>query len=137
MNLTGQNVAAAFKASLFQPGQPTDTAVIAEGVVMKAGFDPVRLEAQRAAVVAMIAELQDPFFEDTGGGWSFLNLCERRDGELWGQHQDCDANDALANIQTALRSFEPKHEHKMAGVAYLMSMWLEDASGEHLQALGA
>ena len=48
-----------------------------------------------------------------------------------------DANDALANIQTALRSFEPKHEHKMAGVAYLMSMWLEDASSEHLQALGA
>lgn len=96
MNLTGQNVAAAFKASLFQPGQPTDTAVIAEGVVMKAGFDPVRLEAQRAAVVAMIAELQDPFFEDTGGGWSFLNLCERRDGEIWGQHQDCDALICLA-----------------------------------------
>ena len=96
MNLTGQNVAAAFKASLFQPGQPTDTAVIAEGVVMKAGFDPVRLEAQRAAVVAMIAELQDPFFEDTGGGWSFLNLCVRRDGEIWGQHQDCDALICLA-----------------------------------------
>ena len=96
MNLTGQNVAAAFKASLFQPGQPTDTAVIAEGVVMKAGFDPVRLEAQRAAVVAMIAELQDPFFEDTGGGWSFLNLCGRRDGEIWGEHQDCDALICLA-----------------------------------------
>ena len=48
-----------------------------------------------------------------------------------------DANDALANIQTALRSFEPKHEHKMAGVAYLMSMWLEDASSDSLQSLGA
>lgn len=58
MNHTGQNVAAAFEASLFEPGQPTDTAVIAEGVVMKAGFDPGRLEAQRSVVVAMIAEPQ-------------------------------------------------------------------------------
>ena len=48
-----------------------------------------------------------------------------------------DADAALSNIQTALRSFEPKHEHKMAGVAYLMSTWLEEASSEHLQSLGA
>lgn len=97
MNLTGQNVAAAFKASLFEVApEDTSKACRAEGVVMKAGFEPSRLEAQRATVVAMITELQDPFFEDTGGGWSFLKLCERRDGEIWGQHQDCDALLCLA-----------------------------------------
>lgn len=37
-----------------------------------------------------------------------------------------DRDDVQKNLAAALRSFEPKHEHKMAGVAYLMSLWLED-----------
>ena len=37
-----------------------------------------------------------------------------------------DKTPALANIQCALSSFEPKHEHKEAGVAYLMSLWFDD-----------
>lgn len=30
---------------------------------------------------------------------------------------------ALRHIRTISASFEPKHEHKEAGVAYLMSLW--------------
>ena len=37
-----------------------------------------------------------------------------------------DCEDVQKNLGAALRSFEPKHEHKMAGTAYLMSLWLED-----------
>lgn len=36
------------------------------------------------------------------------------------------ANDALWQIQTCLRSFEPKHEHKIGGVGYLMSLFFEE-----------
>lgn len=36
-----------------------------------------------------------------------------------------DQNKALAHIGTILGSFEPKHEHKTAGCAYLMSLWFE------------
>lgn len=32
---------------------------------------------------------------------------------------------ALRHLSAIMRSFEPKHEHKIAGVAYLMSQWCE------------
>lgn len=32
---------------------------------------------------------------------------------------------ALGAIKSILSSFEPKHEHKMAGVAYLISQWFD------------
>lgn len=36
-----------------------------------------------------------------------------------------DQNLAMRNLACVLKSFEPKHEHKTAGVAYLASLWLE------------
>ncbi len=36
-----------------------------------------------------------------------------------------DQRKALAHIKAILGSFEPKHEHKTAGCAYLMSLWFE------------
>lgn len=37
-----------------------------------------------------------------------------------------DKNVALRHLKTILGSFEPKHQHKEAGVAYLMSLWFSD-----------
>lgn len=34
---------------------------------------------------------------------------------------------AMANLACCQGSFEPKHEHKEAGVAYLASLWFEAA----------
>lgn len=36
-----------------------------------------------------------------------------------------DQEKAIRNLACALKSFEPKHEHKIAGVAFLASLWLE------------
>jgi hypothetical protein len=36
-----------------------------------------------------------------------------------------DRKTAMRHLQCVLHSFEPKHEHKTAGVAYLMSLWYE------------
>jgi len=36
-----------------------------------------------------------------------------------------DSNLALRHLKCIIGSFEPKHEHKTAGVAYLMSLWFE------------
>jgi hypothetical protein len=33
---------------------------------------------------------------------------------------------ALGHLKAVLGSFAPKHEHKEAGVAYLMSLWFEE-----------
>ena len=37
-----------------------------------------------------------------------------------------DVNIAIRHLKAIQGSFEPKHEHKEAGVAWLMSLWFED-----------
>ena len=37
-----------------------------------------------------------------------------------------DKNKALIAISAILKSFEPKHEHKEAGAAFLLSEWFEE-----------
>lgn len=37
---------------------------------------------------------------------------------------------AMRNLGCVQGSFEPKHEHKMAGVAYLASLWFSSPDGE-------
>jgi hypothetical protein len=52
--------------------------------------------------------------------WFFRGLTGRfvpRDG--------IDGTAALRHVKTVLGSFEPKHEHKEAGVAYLLSLWFD------------
>lgn len=34
------------------------------------------------------------------------------------------------HLHACMGSFEPKHEHKIAGVAYLLSLWFEFAEGK-------
>jgi hypothetical protein len=41
-----------------------------------------------------------------------------------------DPDKALRHIKAVMASFEPKHEHKIAGCAYLLSQWFEDVSYE-------
>jgi hypothetical protein len=36
-----------------------------------------------------------------------------------------DKQAAMRHLGAVMRSFEPKHEHKEAGVAYLMSLWFD------------
>ena len=37
-----------------------------------------------------------------------------------------DLNAAIRHLSAIQGSFEPKHEHKKAGVAYLMSLWFDE-----------
>lgn len=39
-----------------------------------------------------------------------------------------DGTQAARHIRAISGSFEPKHEHKEAAVAYLMSLWFDDSS---------
>lgn len=52
--------------------------------------------------------------------WFFKGWPEDRD--LY-QRPDVDAEIAFRHLHTIMRSFEPKHEHKEAAVAWLMSRW--------------
>lgn len=37
---------------------------------------------------------------------------------------------AVAHIRVCMGSFEPQHEHKVAGCAYLLSLWFDDVKYE-------
>lgn len=41
--------------------------------------------------------------------------------------QGIDQKKALRHMRAIIGSFEPKHEHKEAACAYLMSLWFDDA----------
>jgi hypothetical protein len=45
-------------------------------------------------------------------------------------NEGVDKDAALKHVRAIMASFEPKHEHKEAGVAYLMSQYFADAEWE-------
>lgn len=47
------------------------------------------------------------------------------DGVAYKAKEGVDAGKALAAIKSCLGSFEPKHEHKIAGCGFMFSEWFE------------
>lgn len=89
--LTSEAVARIVQECLFKEGEDTSKAVIANGVMMKMGFHPERLDEHRAEILSLLLQLPEQFQNNKGGGWSFLNACIRADGFQWGEHRDIDA----------------------------------------------
>lgn len=56
-------------------------------------------------------------------GWPARGLYSR---------EDIDPNLAFRHLHTIMRSFEPKHEHKEAAVAWLASRWFESVGEEFI-----
>lgn len=54
--------------------------------------------------------------------WFFNGLSEDDIAKLQPK-EGVDKNKALLACSACLKSFEPKHEHKEAGVAYLLNQW--------------
>lgn len=105
MKLTASRVREIFFDSLFTDeeikgqGQAAvmARAIVVEGITHKIGFNPERLEPHRAEMIEMLAELPDAFHAKKGGGMSFLNACERNDGQQWADlHQTMDQLFCLA-----------------------------------------
>lgn len=123
-----QRVTAIFMDALFLPeevpdGKPPADAVLVEGITGKFGFHKQRLEGHRAEVQALLNEiLHDNFHADKGGGWSFLNMAEARDGTLWGQHRNCQELLTLA-IGLGMAKYALEREmwaHLPGGVPYVV-----------------
>ena len=57
--------------------------------------------------------------------WFFVGL-KPEDVSTLKPKEGIDKNKALAAIKAILASWDPKHEHKEAGAAYLMSEWFEE-----------
>lgn len=77
----------AFMDCLFKEGEDTTNHVVVEGITMKVGLHPQRLEEKRELVQALLTELP-PEFKD---GYTFLNFCTTKEGELWtDSHRICE-----------------------------------------------
>ncbi len=86
--LDSQVVHDMFMDCLFHDGEPTTSYIPAEGIMTIVGFHPDRLAKYTSEIVAFLTELPVPFMEKQGGGWSFLQACEDKNGHMWtGEHR--------------------------------------------------
>ena len=51
-----------------------------EGIISKAHLNTAGHESE---IADMLHQLPTQFQQHQGGGWTFLNACQRSDGELW------------------------------------------------------
>lgn len=96
MQLTSNNIRTTIMAALFEAHEVSDhnnppAHVPAHGVMLRVGFHPERLEAQRDNVKAMLAQLPEDFMHDKGGGASFLTMVTDNAGKVYGEQRDADA----------------------------------------------
>jgi hypothetical protein len=81
MKLTSDNVEKIFKDCLFGEEENTEISVIAEGILFKVGFHPDRLEKNKPDIIELINQLPEEF--STGGGWSFIGMCNDKESNQW------------------------------------------------------
>lgn len=65
---------------------PPPDSVVVDGIVRSFAFHPGRLQKNKEKIAEILREMPANFQQKTGGGWSFLNLCMDKNGDLWGQH---------------------------------------------------
>lgn len=72
--LTAQNVEQLFAECTCPDGESV------EGVVIRINL---KTSGREVEIGELLSQLPDEFHIDKGGGWSFLNACNDRDGEQW------------------------------------------------------
>lgn len=86
MELTAENVEQLYedcRRPLEIEESPMDLMLEVEGIVHMSVFNKKALEEKRSDIESMLSQLPEGFHEATGGGWSFLNACNRADGVQW------------------------------------------------------
>ena len=81
--LNGDRVNEVFRACLFDDGEDTAGYIEVAGITLHVGFRPGRLRAHKTDIEAMLSELPGAFQENGGGGMSFLNACNDKNGAQW------------------------------------------------------
>ena len=72
-------------------------------------FDPAQLLRNRGRIAELLLQLPDEFHQSKGGGWSFLNACQDREGRQWtGLHSVMEALVALGIASRQARWLMPR-----------------------------
>jgi len=106
MELTQKNVDEVVKDCMPKDGEITaaqaqdildgktqsDKFILVKGIVSTFAFVREKIEKHKEDIRSMLSELPENFRKDKGGGWTFLNACNRADGVQWtGFHRDMEA----------------------------------------------
>ena len=79
MLLTSDNVDKIFRECLFKKDEDMTNNIHVEGVQLNVLFNPDRIKKNQANISSMINQLNPTFRE----GWTFLNMCDTKDGNQW------------------------------------------------------
>lgn len=123
MELSSENVHRIFEACLFVEGENTANYLLAEGISCRVGFNPDKVNVCRQEIEGLINELPDTFKKNVGGGMSFLNMCEDRNGNLWtGMHPTVDKLVCLGLAIGKLEYLMPRQNWNLfpGGMPYLV-----------------
>lgn len=121
--LNSENVHSTFMECLFKAGEPTENHIVAQGVMLKVGFHPERLKSKESIIAEMLNDLSDDFKKSEGGGMSFLNMCNDKDGIQWADlHQTMDELVCLGVASNKLSFLMPREMWDMmpGGVPYIV-----------------
>jgi len=69
-------------------------------------------------------DLKDSPFVKIASDWFYGDLTQKRYEDLK-PREGIIKDDAARHLKACLGSYQPSHEHKLGGVAYLMSLWFE------------
>lgn len=98
--------------------------VLVEGIVRGYGFNAARVEEKKEEIRQLVKDVvADEFLVKGGGGMSFLQLVNDRDGNLWtGSHLVAEALFCLAKAAGMADFVMPRHvwPHLPGGVPYLV-----------------
>ena len=100
MELTSENIQAVLRDCLFRDEEITDPNnppphVKCEGVMVRVGLHPERLESHREDVRSMLSQLPDEFMAGKGDGMSMLQMPFTKDGVQYGEQRNADELFAL------------------------------------------
>ena len=83
MKLTSENVEMVFSDCLFGDDEDILDPVKVEVILSKFEFHCGRIAKHREDIESMLDQLPDGFKQNSGGGWTFLNMCNDKDDNQW------------------------------------------------------
>lgn len=81
MKLSSKNVEDIVRDSLCHTVESDGITI--DGVVGTYKFNSDKLESHRTEIESMLSQLPNEFKKSGGGGWSFLNACDDKNGKQW------------------------------------------------------
>src|SRR6266478_1898966 len=102
-----------------------------DGLVNSYLLDKAKIASRSEQIRDLLDQLQDPFQASKGGGWSFLNACNDRDGHLWtGEHRIMEALICLGIAANRAKWLMKEMAHIMPGGVPYVVVGIEPTSQE-------